>query len=292
MYGSQNNAARIFQLKKDLAGLRQGDQSFVQHLGSMKSMWNELDMYRPHTTDFAALLKRADEDKVFQLLASLGAEYEDLRSHLLMTPDLPSFNSVCQAVQREETRRKVMHIEPKSNSEARAFNSNHKHTGGKIFTGNKADWKCTYCNMKGHLREKCWILHPELKPRFDKEGRMIKEGKRTTPKALHSTSSSIGEIANFTANPIDLINEFASFLQRRGGTTEDEEVTTKNPTAMLGKFTGFLNETTTQDNVSGIITALSTALNEITHDCWIIDSGATDHITNKSSCLDKFSKYA
>ncbi|KAM1738514.1 hypothetical protein ACFX15_013639 [Malus domestica] len=117
---------------------------------------------------------------------------------------------------------------------------------------------------------------------------MIKEGKGTTPKALHSTSSLIGGIANFTANPIDLINEFASFLQRRGGTTEDKEVTTKNPTAMLGKFVGFLTETTTQGNVSGIITALSNVLNEITHDCWIIDSGATDHITNKFSCLDKF----
>ncbi|XP_070662435.1 uncharacterized protein [Malus domestica] len=242
MYGSQNNAARIFQLKKDLTGLRQGDQSFMQHLGSMKSMWNELDMYRPHTTYSAALLKKDDEDKVFQLLASLGAEYEDLRSHLLMTADLPSFNSVCQVVQREETRRKVMHIEPKSNSEARVFTSNHKHTGEKKFTRKKADWKCTYCNMKWHIREKCWILHLELKPKFDKEGRMIKEGKGIFPKALHSTSS----------------------------------------------LTGFLNETTTQDNVSGIISALSTALNEITHDCWIIDSGATDHITNKSSCLDKF----
>ncbi|KAM1630383.1 hypothetical protein ACFX2K_018526 [Malus domestica] len=29
MYGSQNNATRIFQLKKDVDGLRQGDQSFV-----------------------------------------------------------------------------------------------------------------------------------------------------------------------------------------------------------------------------------------------------------------------
>ncbi|KAM1774743.1 hypothetical protein ACFX12_044079 [Malus domestica] len=73
MYGSQNNAARIFQLKKDLTGLRQGDQSFVQHLGSMKSMWNELDMYRSDITDSTALFKRVDEDKVFQLLASLGA---------------------------------------------------------------------------------------------------------------------------------------------------------------------------------------------------------------------------
>ncbi|KAM2649986.1 hypothetical protein EV1_014035 [Malus domestica] len=89
MYGNQNNAARVFELKKSLAGLKQGDQSFIQHLGSMKSMWNELDLYRPHTTESAMLLKRADKDKVFQLLASLGAEYEDLHSHLLMTPELP-----------------------------------------------------------------------------------------------------------------------------------------------------------------------------------------------------------
>ncbi|XP_070672123.1 uncharacterized protein [Malus domestica] len=79
MYGSQNNSVRIFQLKKSVASLKQGDHSFVQHLGSMKSMWNELNMYRPHTTDSVVLLKRADEDKVFQLLASLGTEYEDLR---------------------------------------------------------------------------------------------------------------------------------------------------------------------------------------------------------------------
>ncbi|XP_070660494.1 uncharacterized protein [Malus domestica] len=98
MYGSQNNSVRIFQLKKSVASLKQGDHSFVQHLRSMKSMWNELDMYRLHTTDSAVLLKRPDEDKVFQLLASLGAEYEDLRSHLLMTQKLPSFTGVCHAV--------------------------------------------------------------------------------------------------------------------------------------------------------------------------------------------------
>ncbi|KAM2855117.1 hypothetical protein FF1_025475 [Malus domestica] len=288
MYGSQNNAARIFQLKKDIAGLKQGDRSFVQHLGSINSMWNELDMYRPHSTDSVVLLKRADEDKVFQLLASLGAEYEDLRSHLLMTPELPSFNGVCQAVQREETRRKVMHIDSKSNPEARVFSSYHKNIGENFFASKKADWKCTHCNMKGHLRDKCWILHPELKPKFDKEGRMIKEGKRINPKALHSSSSSTSGISNFTENPIDLINEFANFLQRRGGNTQIEEATTSTPTAMLGKFAGFLAETSTHDNVPGIITALKTALNEISHDCWIIDSGATDHITNKSFCLDKF----
>ena len=138
MYGNQNNSVRIFQLKKSVASLKQGDLSFVQHLGSMKSMWNELDMYRPHTIDSAVLLKRADEDKVFQFLASLGAEYEDMRSHLLMTSELPSFTSVCHVIQIEETRRRVMNVEPKSNSKDRVFTTNYKTTGDRVL-GKKAD---------------------------------------------------------------------------------------------------------------------------------------------------------
>ncbi|XP_038699708.1 uncharacterized protein LOC119997007 [Tripterygium wilfordii] len=55
MYGNQNNAARVFQLKRDIACLQQEGKSFVQFLGSMKSIWNELSVYRPHTTDSAAM---------------------------------------------------------------------------------------------------------------------------------------------------------------------------------------------------------------------------------------------
>lgn len=98
MYGNLNNAARVFQLKKDISGLQQGNLSFVQHLGNLKAKWNELDMYRPDTIDAPTLLKRADEDKVFQLLASMGSEYEDLKSHLLMSLELPSFTIVCNPI--------------------------------------------------------------------------------------------------------------------------------------------------------------------------------------------------
>ena len=68
MYGNQNNAARVFQLKKDITSMQQDGKPFVQLLGSLKKMWNELEVYRPHTTDSNLLLKRAEEDKIFQLL--------------------------------------------------------------------------------------------------------------------------------------------------------------------------------------------------------------------------------
>ncbi|KAM1087576.1 hypothetical protein ACFX2B_012935 [Malus domestica] len=171
--------------------------------------------------------------------------------------------------------------------------TNHKATGDGVL-GKKADWKCSYCNRKGHLREKCWILHPELKPKFDREGTMIKDGNGgITPKAFHSACSSTDGMANFSTNHVSLINEFAVFLQKKQGSTEPDEMTPKNPTTMLGKFAGFLadSENTSKGNIPGIISAISTVLNaNVTHDFWIIDFGATDHITNKPSSLHDFQR--
>jgi len=85
-------------------------------------MWNELAIYRPHTIDAATLLKRAEEDKIFQFLANLSPDYEDLRSRILMNSELPSFANVCAIIQWEETQKKVMNLNIKSDlSEARAF---------------------------------------------------------------------------------------------------------------------------------------------------------------------------
>ena len=127
MYGNQNNVARVFQLKKDISCMHQEGRPFVQYLGNMKSMWNELAIYRPHTTNATILLKRTEEDKIFQLLANLSSDYEDLCSRILMNSELPSFANVCATIQREETRKRVMNRNTKADlSEARAFASHQK----------------------------------------------------------------------------------------------------------------------------------------------------------------------
>ena len=177
MYGNQNNLARVFQLKRDVAALQQENKSFVQHLGNLTTMWNELDIYRPHTTYATVLLKRAEEDKIFQLLASLSSEYEDLRSHILMTSELPSFSSVCDTIQRKEVRRQVMGLDTKVvTREFRAYASNYQSLEVKVYKGKRPDLKCDHClgigyRGIGHTKDRCWILHPELKPKFNKDNK-------------------------------------------------------------------------------------------------------------------------
>ncbi|KAM2668187.1 hypothetical protein EV2_019802 [Malus domestica] len=295
MYGSQNNAARVFQLKKDISNLQQEGKPFVQLLGSMKSMWNELESYRPHTTEAYVILKRAEEDKIFQLLSSLDAEYEDLRSHILMNTELPSFTSVCATIQREEVRRKVMNIGTKTNvSEARAYLTNERKYKGK-----NPHLKCEHCNYTGHVKETCWILHPELKPDFMKDNKGFQKLNRATHRANHasaSTSNRSDTLKSFTANPAALINEFAAYLRsKKGGTESDQTVSFEdgNSTALLGKFAGFLANTEhiPQEDMQGIMNSFKTALNvNMLHDFWVVDSGATDHMTNQVSKFHKFEK--
>lgn len=179
-------------------------------LGSLKSLWSELEIYRPHTVDAAVLQKQTEEDQIFQLLASLGLDYEDLRSHILMNTEFPALKNVCVAIQHEEVRQKVMprDVNP-STPDVRAYLSCPS-SGEKIYKGKHPDLKCQHCHNIGHSIDRCWIVHPEMKPKFAKDQKGGYK-KRVTDHKAHLATHSTG---SFTSNPISLINDFANFFTR------------------------------------------------------------------------------
>jgi len=129
MYGNHNNVACIFQINRNLANLQQDGKTYVQLLGTLKSMWSELALYHPHTVDAAELRKHGEEDKIFRLLASLGSDYEDLCSSILMNHDLPSLTNMYATIQQEEACRKVLNSDSKiSLSKSRAYAINKSQT--------------------------------------------------------------------------------------------------------------------------------------------------------------------
>ncbi|KAF7135578.1 hypothetical protein RHSIM_Rhsim08G0202000 [Rhododendron simsii] len=124
LYGHQHNTARVYQLQQAISNCKQGDHSFVEYFGELKSMWYELGLHRPPTIALVTLQKRAEQDKVFQLLADVKPEFENLRGQILMGFETLSLSSVCASIQQEETRKKAMNIDQKSliiNSEASAL---------------------------------------------------------------------------------------------------------------------------------------------------------------------------
>ena len=151
----------------------------------------------------------------------------------------------------------------------------HQFPEGKNHRGKRLDIKCQHCHNSGHTIDRCWNLHPELKPKFMKDHRGKLNNSHKANLANHSSET-------FGSSPVALLNDFANYLQIKQG-----QGATNNE-AIISQFAGFLAETNSE-NSQGILLAFMTALEiSSSHDLWVIDSGATDHMSNKLTNFDDF----
>ncbi|KAL1190139.1 hypothetical protein V5N11_015560 [Cardamine amara subsp. amara] len=154
VYGNVYNLTRVFEVKKAINSLSQEDLEFTKHFGKFSSLWAELEMLRPFSVDPAILKERSEQDKVFGLLLTLNPAFNDLIKHILRSEKLPSLEEVCSQVQREQ-------------GSVGLFSGK-----GEIVMAHKVTFKsedrkilvCDHCKKRGHTKDKCWVLHPHLKP--------------------------------------------------------------------------------------------------------------------------------
>ncbi|KAL0753107.1 hypothetical protein Bca101_090775 [Brassica carinata] len=167
VYGNTSNLTRVFEVKRAINTLNQGDMEFQPHFGKFRSLWAEMELLRPHTTDPATLLTRREEDRVFGLLLTLNPSYGSLIKHILRADKLPDLDEVCAQIQKEEGSVGLF-----------GDNLNMAHQAERAVS-NKAAYKldekknltCDHCKKKGHMKDKCWILHPHLKPNKFRDNR-------------------------------------------------------------------------------------------------------------------------
>lgn len=260
MYGQAKNASRIFELQQGLACSKQGaTQSFTEHLGKMKKQWDELRQYRPATQNVMDYVNREEQDKIFQLLASIRPEFEDTKRQILMGSQLPTFNEVCAIIQSEETRRRVMSsnlIASGELGEQSAHSAINMKQGNSIarFTKGKfkkpARFHCDHCNRDGHSKERCWVLYPHLRLSNDRG-----------PEAKMAIQD----------NPNDFQSKLEALSQQVQQLLHIHDIGTN----IAGTETGNLAMT------SGNVHAYS-ALSKTQ---FIVDSGATDHMCSSSNFL-------
>ncbi|KAH7658934.1 Zinc finger CCHC-type protein [Dioscorea alata] len=168
-----------------------------------------------------------------------------------MNSDLPSLKSVCASIQREEVRRKIMSSGTTTNApEVRAYLS-HLPTDQRNYKGKRPDLKCDYCKSIGHTMDRCWSLHPELKPKFTKD----KKGGNQKPVPNHKALVATHTAESFCSNPITLLNDFASYLQKKNGQGLIQDRTTNQghdeltaPAALLSKFANFLTDANNENS--------------------------------------------
>jgi Reverse transcriptase (RNA-dependent DNA polymerase)/Integrase core domain/gag-polypeptide of LTR copia-type/GAG-pre-integrase domain len=170
MYGNTNNSSRIFEIHQNLSGLKQGTQSFTEYFGKVTKLWEELKQYRPPAETIEEYVQREEQDKVLKMLANLSPDFEEVRRGILTKSKFPSLGTICSLIQMDEDRRRVMPIETKVNS----YSENSAHYSAFNNKGNKGKERkppkphCDYCHRDGHTQDRCWVLHPHLRPQKGK----------------------------------------------------------------------------------------------------------------------------
>ncbi|KAK9217910.1 hypothetical protein WN943_006540 [Citrus x changshan-huyou] len=256
MYSDYGNQSQIYELQLALGDIRQGDYSITKYFNTLKRLWQDLDLFNDYEwesmEDFKHHKQTVNNERIFKFLAGLNVEFDEVRGRIIGRKPLPTLEDVFSEVRREESRRGVML--GKKNSvvsveKSALVTADANATRSITQQQQKPRVWCDYCNKPRHTREACWKLH----------------GKPADWKNSKHSRASANEVENLEKN---LSKEQIAHLIK---------LLTSNPPPSTPS--GSLAQT------GSIINAL---FSHPTTAPWIIDSGASDHMTSISSLFDSY----
>jgi hypothetical protein len=276
---SISNGPRIQQLKSELANCKQNGDPIVTYFGRLKKLWDELNDYdqTPVCTCngckcgiTAALNKKREEEKLHQFLMGLDdSQFRTVRSNVLSLDPLPNLNRAYQMVVQEE-RVGMMTRGKEERGDPIAF---------AVKSGRTSSWEkkpqagsekpCSHCNRDGHDIDSCFQLvgYPDWwgdRPRS--EARALGRGKH-----VHRSMSGAGKGKgnNAKVNMTQVVD--ATEAMANG----DDQVL---PGLSSKQWNALLNAINAQKG--GTSTRLTG------ENPWIIDTGASHHMTSTLACMN------
>ena len=108
-YSKKGNTTQIYELKTMIHNTKQKNLTITTYHNTLKILWQELDLHQhfemESTADASMLVKLFQRDRVFDFLAGLKPELDEVRSRVLGKEPLPCLSEVYSYVHSEESRR-------------------------------------------------------------------------------------------------------------------------------------------------------------------------------------------
>ena len=255
MYANKNNLSRTIQVWESLLQCRQGDQSLQSHYGHLQSLFQELLLYQPPTTDLPTLERYQREIQAGIYLNSLRSDIAvQIRGQILTGDRVPDLPSIFSSALRVSTGT------PSKDGSASTSTAMAAHTprgqdskrGGRPPKGKGRNSfpPCIYCGKMNHLPEKCWKQFG--KPEW--ANNVVSSSTSAPPPSTEGSSTP----TLFTSAEIEALKRLAS-----------------TPTSPSAHFSA-------SSAASGTPALLATP------STWVIDSGASAHMTGNPSILSSF----
>ncbi|TMW82472.1 hypothetical protein EJD97_005847 [Solanum chilense] len=269
-----------------ISELTQGNLDIAAYYTRLKRLWDELDSLDTCflcTCDFSCggkqkTSKSQQDSRLIQFLMGLTDAYSGPRSNLLMISPLPSVNLAYSLLIRDEKQREVqVHGQQ---SEATFFSAKQQFTAPRsypekrVFTDhNKGSLFCTYCKKKNHVVDNCYRLigfPADFKfTKSKKFGTTARSNAALSTEEGDSQSNNSGDKAMTQDQYLNL----CQLLQHVKIGSQGELVPSDNVIANCAGISDTFPYTNSYLSVS------------IGHISWILDSGASDHITSDPTLL-------
>ena len=262
-HSKQGDKSKIIDLISKSFSIKQGDKDVISYSNELRAIYHKLDHCYPLSTDRVARDREATT-RLCIFLQGLRPEFEIIRSQLFNREAEPTFDEAISKVKGEESRLKALQIHIESSAYLTKGQKNYAPYPRKNEHTNKDSLICSFCNRKGHTREKCWTLHgrpPHFEARPPARAHLVQsprgvDGIQSIP-ALHTIMSEIQSLKS----------------------------TMNSSTTVMGS-TSVANSGKNQ-----LLTFISLFTKDLT-EAWILDSGATDHMTSSEKSFETYEKIA
>lgn len=272
---SLTNGSRKFKLNKDIYDLKQGSLTINDYYSAMKTIWEELEslnilhVVTNPTAEITKLLAdietQKEKSKLFQFWNGLNDVCSPQRSQLLLLNPLSIVESASATLQQEEAQRDIL-LGHKSDTDVGALYG--KGPAPKVF-------HCTACGGKSHTSDRCWSVvgYPKWHANYPgnqttSQGRQYHSSTQSARNKWKPNYRAQGSKSANVAQSISSGHDVPLFSpQQLEQLAQLMNLTPQSPVSggeiMETSFSGMLS----CNNVYGLS-------NE-----WIIDSGASDHMT-------------
>ncbi|KAM1406159.1 hypothetical protein ACFXTH_000858 [Malus domestica] len=277
---SQSNAPRIFQLQREIASLTQGQQSVAVYYTKLKGLWDELASYSSST--ICTCGAQHETNRLMQFLMGLNESYSAIRGQILLMNPLPSYRQAYSSIIQEEKQRELgtgsrSLTEPAAMAVRHQQQSSKKqHQQSQTSSNSRPPLHCSYCDAKYHTVETCWQKngyppdHPRHNPNMTRKSKQNGGGS-----GFSRGSSSAHHVASTPT--IKALQAAVPNLSEKQYADIFSALTSKNDESQAANEAPQAHAALTSPPPSG--------LSPLVPGRWIIDSGATDHITCSSSLL-------
>ncbi|CAL1378154.1 unnamed protein product [Linum trigynum] len=292
-YG-QADAIRLADLQTQIFTCKQGSSSINEYFTKLKTYWEEYVQYRtvvcsacpqedcPATVALNTLRGFIHDDYVMRFITGLNDNYEGVRTNLLMMKPMPSIGSAFSYVLQHERQLDPHGTGTKGDEGiALAADGSRGRDQRKGTAPSQGGLFCRYCKKDNHVKEDCWKLKAKNKKMME-SGHSNFAGSVSNPTGDTSSKGNSDEEGTGYKNlklSTEDCNRLLNLLQH-SPTTSPSSTRPGSP-GMLPQAKSVSRQLPTFPNFAGKLTLLTGAQSQSfkLHDMWIVDTGATDHIS-------------